>query len=41
MKPKVLILSGYGINCERETKFAFEYAGAEAEIIHINDMISK
>ncbi len=41
MKPKVLVLSGYGINCERETKFAFEHVGAEAEIIHINDLISK
>ena len=41
MKPKVLILSGYGINCERETKFAFEHVGAKAEIIHINDLINK
>ncbi len=41
MKPKVLILSGYGINCERETKFAFNHVGAEAEIVHINDLISK
>ena len=41
MKPKVLVLSGYGINCERETKFAFEHVGAEAEIIHINDLINK
>ena len=37
---KVLILSGYGINCEEESKFAFELAGAEiVEIIHINDLI--
>ena len=41
MKPNVLILSGYGINCERETKFAFEHVGAQAEIIHINDLINK
>jgi len=41
MKPKVLVLSGYGINCEKETKFAFEHVGAEAEIVHINDLISK
>ena len=41
MKPRVLVLSGYGINCERETKFAFELAGAQADIIHINDLINK
>jgi phosphoribosylformylglycinamidine synthase I len=38
-KPRALILSGYGINCEEETKFAFEYAGGNADIIHINDLI--
>ena len=40
-KPKVIILSGYGLNCEEETKFAFETAGATADIVHINDLISK
>ena len=38
-KPNVLIMSGYGINCEEETKFAFEKAGANADIAHINDII--
>ncbi len=37
--PKVLILSGYGINCEEETALAFELAGGESEIVHINDLI--
>ena len=37
---KVLVLTGYGINCDEETKFAFEKAGAEAEIVHINDLIT-
>jgi len=41
MEPKVLILTGYGINCERETQFAFELAGADAEIVHVNDLINK
>ncbi len=36
---KVLIFSGYGINCETETQFAFELAGAKADIVHINDLI--
>ncbi len=39
-KPKVIVLSGYGLNCEEETKFAFENAGAEADIVHLNDLIS-
>lgn len=38
-KPKVLVFSGYGLNCEEETAFAFELAGAEAKIVHINDLI--
>lgn len=40
-KPKVLVFSGYGINCEEETKYAFELSGAEAEIVHINDLIDR
>ncbi len=40
IKPKILVMSGYGINCEDETKFAFELAGAEkVDIVHINDLI--
>lgn len=38
-KPKVLVFSGYGLNCEEETQFAFNLAGGDAEIIHINDLI--
>ncbi len=40
-KPKVIIMSGYGLNCEEETKFAFETAGGVADIVHINDLIAK
>ena len=40
-KPRILILSGYGLNSEEETKFAFDVAGGNAEIVHINDFISK
>ena len=37
---KVLILSGFGINCEEESKYAFELAGAnQVDIYHINDLI--
>lgn len=34
-------MSGYGLNCEEETKFAFEWAGGNADIVHINDLIKK
>jgi phosphoribosylformylglycinamidine synthase subunit PurQ / glutaminase len=40
-KPKALVLTGYGINCDEETQFAFEMAGAESERVHINDLINK
>ena len=40
-KPKIIIMSGYGLNCEEETKFAFELAGGIADIAHINDLIKK
>ncbi len=38
--PRILIFSGFGLNCEEETKFAFEKAGGKADIVHINDLIS-
>lgn len=41
MKPNVLVLTGYGINCEEETRFVFEKSGANADIVHINDLIDK
>src|SRR5262245_48648125 len=34
--PKVLVLRSPGSNCDGELKFAFELAGANAELIHIN-----
>jgi len=39
MTAKALILAGYGLNCEEETAFAFDYNGLDAKIIHINDLI--
>ena len=39
MKPKVIVLSGYGLNCEEETKYAFELAGGKGDIVHVNDLI--
>lgn len=39
MKPKVIVLTGYGINSEEETGYVFAHAGADAEIVHVNDLI--
>jgi phosphoribosylformylglycinamidine synthase len=38
-KPRTLVLTGYGINCDLETEHAFELAGTLAEKVHINDII--
>ena len=35
-KIKVLILRTAGTNCDKETAFAFESAGASAELVHVN-----
>ena len=37
---KVLVITGFGLNCERETSAAFEYCGATAEKVHLNDLLS-
>ncbi len=37
---RALIMSGFGINSEMETKEVLARAGMEADIVHINDLIS-
>ncbi len=37
---KVLVLTGDGINCERETARAFFLAGADPVILHCNDVLA-
>src|SRR6185369_8170158 len=39
-KPKLLVFAGYGLNSEEETSFGFNWAGASADIAHINDVIA-
>lgn len=39
--PRVLILKAAGINCDKETAFAFQSAGAEVDFIHINQLVSR
>jgi len=36
----VLILAGYGLNCDHETAHAFALAGAKAQLVHINSLIN-
>jgi phosphoribosylformylglycinamidine synthase I len=36
----VLVLTGYGLNCDNETAYAFELAGASARRVHINAVIA-
>lgn len=36
---KVLVLTGYGLNCDNETAHAFDLAGAAADRVHINSVI--
>jgi phosphoribosylformylglycinamidine synthase len=40
VQPEVLLLTGYGINCEEETAYAFQACGAKTEIVHVNDLIA-
>ena len=39
MKIKALVLTGYGLNCDIETAYALELAGACADRVHINAII--
>ncbi len=40
-KPKVLILKADGINCDEELQFAFNLAGGDSKIVHVNDLRAK
>ncbi len=39
-RPRVLILSGYGINAERELARAFEISGGSPRVVHVNDLLN-
>ncbi|MFN3533358.1 MAG: phosphoribosylformylglycinamidine synthase subunit PurQ, partial [Candidatus Brocadia sp.] len=38
--PKVLILRTAGTNCDYETRYAFEKAGAKVDVVHINILLA-
>ncbi len=40
-KPKVLIITGYGVNCEAESEHAWKLAGAEPQLVHLNDLLDQ
>jgi len=39
-KPRVCVLRTAGTNCDKETAYAFTRAGADAEFVHINQLVS-
>ncbi|MBN2433849.1 MAG: phosphoribosylformylglycinamidine synthase subunit PurQ [Spirochaetes bacterium] len=38
-KVRALVITGFGINCEEEMAAAYTLAGAEAVIVHLNDIL--
>ncbi len=40
MKPRVCVITGYGINSDYELEHCFALAGGDARRVHINDLIS-
>jgi phosphoribosylformylglycinamidine synthase I len=41
MKPRTLVLRAAGSNCDGETAFAFNQAGAASELVHINQLLAE
>ncbi len=39
-KPQVCVLRAAGTNCDQETAFAFEQAGADSDLVHVNALVS-
>jgi len=39
LRPKALVLYGYGLNCDHETAFALNRAGADAVRVHTTDLL--
>ncbi len=40
-RPRVLIITGYGLNCEAESRQAWLLAGADPELVHLNDLLAQ
>lgn len=39
MKPKVIVLTGYGLNGDQEMGYGFELCGGDVDEVHVNDLI--
>jgi phosphoribosylformylglycinamidine synthase subunit PurQ / glutaminase len=39
MKPPILIITGYGVNCEAESRAAWEKTGAAPRLVHLHDLL--
>lgn len=39
--PRILVVRAAGTNCDRETAYAFEQAGAETHAIHVNRLVAR
>jgi len=39
VKPRVMVLRAPGTNCDQETAFAFEQAGGQADVLHVNRLL--
>jgi phosphoribosylformylglycinamidine synthase subunit PurQ / glutaminase len=37
----VLIITGYGLNCEAESKYAWALSGAQPELVHFSDLLAQ
>jgi phosphoribosylformylglycinamidine synthase len=37
----VIIITGYGLNCEDESRFAWQLAGARPALVHFSDLLAK
>ncbi len=40
MNPRVLVLRAAGSNCDQETRYSFQQVGADADLAHINRLLS-
>ena len=40
MTANVVVLTGFGVNCDREAAAVFEMVGAIAERVHVNHFVS-
>ncbi len=38
---RVLIITGYGLNCEAESRHAWELAGAKPSLVHLSDLLER